>query len=96
MKLALFAIMIFCALVGSGCGVKGDPVPPETAPQLGRGRPNFKGAAKSIRVKPESVGLAPTRTYLDDEAAETAAEEEEREVSQYVEVGAGAAGDLGD
>ncbi len=73
MKL-LFIILSLSA--GLGCGVKGDPVPPETAPELGRGRPNFKRAAESIRVKPESVGLAPRRTYLDDEAAEAAEENE--------------------
>lgn len=75
MKPILFAILIIGVFCGLGCGVRGDPVPPETAPQLGRGRPNFKDAAKGIRIKPESVGLAPTRTYLDDEAAEAAEEE---------------------
>lgn len=25
----------------SGCGVKGDPLPPEAPPRLGRGRPTF-------------------------------------------------------
>ena len=75
MKSIFIAILIIGMFSGLGCGVKGDPVPPETAPQLGRGRPNFKGATRGIRVKPESVGLAPTRTYLDDEAAEAAEEE---------------------
>lgn len=69
----LFLVILSLGFIG--CGVKGDPVPPETAPQLGRGRPNFKGAAQGIRIKPESVGLAPNRTYLDDEAAEAAEEE---------------------
>jgi hypothetical protein len=33
------------------CGVKGDPVPPERAAYIGRGRPTFKGATKGIKVQ---------------------------------------------
>lgn len=36
------------ALVLSGCGVKGDPLPPETAPRLGRGHPTFTKASRQL------------------------------------------------
>ena len=35
----------------SGCGVKGDPMPPERPADLGRGRPNYKGATQGIPVQ---------------------------------------------
>ncbi|MBC86981.1 MAG: hypothetical protein CL677_07350 [Bdellovibrionaceae bacterium] len=37
------AILIFMFL-NIGCGVKGDPRPPLTPTEIGRGRPGFKGA----------------------------------------------------
>jgi hypothetical protein len=36
----------------SACGVKGDPMPPEKAAELGRGRPTYKRAMKDINVAP--------------------------------------------
>lgn len=30
--------------------MKGDPLPPERPPSIGRGQPNFKEAAKEIKV----------------------------------------------
>lgn len=39
-----------------GCGVKGDPLPPERPPELGRGRPTYKRATEKIKVqKPDSL-----------------------------------------
>ncbi len=37
-----------------GCGVRGDPLPPERPPELGRGRPTFKKATEKIEIKRES------------------------------------------
>lgn len=63
---ALFGIILAVASVG--CGVKGDPVPPEKAPELGRGQPSYQKATRGIRVRPESVGLAPTGgTYYNED-----------------------------
>jgi len=35
----------------SGCGVKGDPLPPEKPTELGRGRPNYRQAIKGIAIE---------------------------------------------
>lgn len=35
-----------------GCGVKGDPLPPEKPAELGRGRPTYRRAMKDVRVAP--------------------------------------------
>ena len=45
MKLILCAVCFFLA---SACGVKGDPVPPGTPAELGRGQPTYKKAAEEF------------------------------------------------
>jgi hypothetical protein len=35
-----------------GCGVKGDPLPPERPPELGRGRTTYKKVTEKLKVKP--------------------------------------------
>lgn len=40
--------IFFCFL---GCGVKGDPLPPEKPPELGRGRPTYKRATEEITIE---------------------------------------------
>lgn len=35
----------------SACGVKGMPQPPQTAPVLGRGEPNFSKATEKVKLK---------------------------------------------
>ncbi|MCB0406935.1 MAG: hypothetical protein KDD34_01960, partial [Bdellovibrionales bacterium] len=42
--------IIFCIALGGlfGCGVKGDPLPPEKAPRLGRGHPTYSGASEYV------------------------------------------------
>ena len=44
-KAVLYFLIAACA---SGCGVKGDPMPPGKAPELGRGKPNHKRATESL------------------------------------------------
>lgn len=34
-----------------GCGVKGDPLPPEKPVELGRGRPTYKRATEVIPIE---------------------------------------------
>lgn len=47
----LIGLLIFTlSLLSTACGVKGDPLPPETPPYIGSGEPNFKGG---ISVQPE-------------------------------------------
>lgn len=41
--------IIFVALLAlCGCGVKGDPVPPGTPAELGRGQPTYKKATEDF------------------------------------------------
>lgn len=35
----------------AACGVKGNPQPPQQAPVLGRGEPNFSKATESVKIK---------------------------------------------
>ena len=46
-KLALAATGLGLA----GCGVKGDPLPPERPVEMGRGRPTYQRATKKIMVE---------------------------------------------
>jgi hypothetical protein len=43
-------IWLFICLGLCACGVKGDPLPPERPPDLGRGRPTYKGASEEIHM----------------------------------------------
>jgi len=45
---ALLGVLFFALCA---CGVKGDPTPPERPPDLGRGRPTYKGASEEIKVE---------------------------------------------
>jgi hypothetical protein len=40
--------LLLASLLICGCGVKGDPTPPGRAPELGRGKPNYKRATESL------------------------------------------------
>lgn len=44
---ALAAMLFFLI----GCGVKGDPVPPDKPPELGRGQPTYRKATEKIKLK---------------------------------------------
>ena len=52
-KILSFSQLAMClvALVVAGCGVKGDPVPPEKPVELGRGRPTYKRATEDIQIE---------------------------------------------
>ena len=53
----------------AGCGVRGKPLPPESAPDIGRGRPTFRRATEDLAFPqvppvesvPESAPSAPAR-----------------------------------
>jgi hypothetical protein len=55
------AILIWIA----GCGVKGDPLPPEKPVELGRGRPTYKRATEGIAI--EKKKTVPAKDKDDDE-----------------------------
>lgn len=44
------------ALFLSGCGVKGDPIPPQSPPHLGRGEPTYRRATEEFAF-PEIPGV---------------------------------------
>ena len=46
-------IFLCIALTAAGCGVKGDPLPPERAAEMGRGRPTYRRATERVRVAPQ-------------------------------------------
>jgi hypothetical protein len=51
----IFFFMInicFCAFL-NGCGVKGDPVPPESAADIGRGKPLYKSEDEPLQAPTE-------------------------------------------
>lgn len=43
----LMTLIIILGLVNA-CGVKGDPIPPKTPRDLGRGQPTYKGATQEL------------------------------------------------
>lgn len=58
------AIGVLC-----GCGVKGDPLPPEKPLEIGRGRPTYKKATEGIRI--DKSKTEPDRDADKDEDEET-------------------------
>lgn len=51
-----FTISLWLSMVGlSACGVKGDPLPPESAPYIGSGEPNFKGGISEESIEEEPI-----------------------------------------
>ena len=56
---ALSALLSFISIGLCACGVKGDPVPPEKPPELGRGRPTYKRATEDIKVEKSGTREAP-------------------------------------
>jgi hypothetical protein len=51
LKILVKVKILIVALWISGCGVKGDPLPPDRPPDLGRGRPTYKRAAESLKIE---------------------------------------------
>jgi len=47
-KYSLFALVLAPL---TGCGVKGDPIPPDRPPSLGRGRPTYRRATEGIKIE---------------------------------------------
>ncbi|MCB0383810.1 MAG: hypothetical protein KDD43_00350 [Bdellovibrionales bacterium] len=44
----MLLIITALSLANTGCGVKGDPLPPEKPPELGRGKPSYNRATKGM------------------------------------------------
>ena len=60
MKKCVFVTFMFFAFATFGCGVKGDPLPPERPPELGSGEPTHK---RAFRDRPPRGA----QTYLDED-----------------------------
>jgi hypothetical protein len=43
----MIQLLILVATI-CGCGVRGDPIPPGTPAELGRGKPNYKRATEDL------------------------------------------------
>ena len=52
LKKLLKSSSAFVVLSTIGCGVKGDPMPPERPPELGRGRTTYKQVTEKLKIKP--------------------------------------------
>ncbi len=58
MKLTIIlSILALCV----SCGVKGDPIPPRSPKDLGRGQPTYKGATEELAVPKIPPVYAPTQ-----------------------------------
>ena len=53
-----------------GCGVKGDPLPPEKPAEIGRGRPTYKRAVEDIKVEKVTPRRAKPAVKAEDEEDE--------------------------
>ena len=51
----------------AGCGVKGDPLPPEKPTPLGRGRPTYKRATEGIKLQKRQTNTETGQDYSDEE-----------------------------
>ena len=52
MKRTLLFVLLAVIGMQVGCGVKGDPEPPGTPVQIGRGRPMYKGLLEEGKTNP--------------------------------------------
>ena len=60
-KLIAIVFLFTCS-----CGVKGDPMPPEKPPEMGRGKPTYKRAVEGMAFP----NLPPIEEEEDDEDEE--------------------------
>jgi hypothetical protein len=47
-KFSLIVVLLAPLL---GCGVRGDPLPPEKPAELGRGRPTYRRATEGLKIQ---------------------------------------------
>lgn len=72
-------IILFFSLGLVRCGVKGEPLPPEEAAPIGRGRPTFKRAFEDIKVEPSTPSAPAVRKSGPTVKDEDSDEDEENE-----------------
>lgn len=56
---SIFAVLSLLTIgfVIQGCGVKGDPLPPERPVEMGRGKPTYKRAFRNLQIEDEGGRL---------------------------------------
>jgi predicted small lipoprotein YifL len=52
-RVQIFLLLSFLLSVIAGCGVKGDPVPPATPADIGRGKPLFRSEEDDSSAMPK-------------------------------------------
>lgn len=60
--LLLIAMAFLCQ-----CGVKGDPIPPGTPVEMGRGRPEFRGAQNAHQLQGIPIETPPPEEKTEEE-----------------------------
>lgn len=55
------AVFLIFLLIELGCGVRGDPVPPGTPAEIGRGRPMYKAFVDDYKP-PAHINLPDSKT----------------------------------
>lgn len=59
--------LIAALLTLNGCGVRGDPLPPEKPPELGRGRPTYRRATEGIPIERQAPVVEEEKDEEEDE-----------------------------
>lgn len=65
MQIKLIGVFFFLGII-SGCGVRGDPVPPGTPAELGHGQPSYRRATEEFAMP----DLPPVYDHREDKDAE--------------------------
>ena len=64
-------LLICSALIAfAGCGVKGDPLPPDKPAYIGRGRPTYKRATEKLKVEPAKPAGTKQKTEEEEDDGE--------------------------
>ena len=53
--LVLLGVFFSSLLLHAGCGVKGDPMPPGTPAEIGRGEPTYRRAVEELDIKEDDL-----------------------------------------
>ena len=60
-------LLLLSFAAACGCGVKGDPLPPEKPADIGRGRPTYKRATEEIKIQKNSARKPPPAKDTSDD-----------------------------
>jgi hypothetical protein len=66
-KLIFRASAALALVFALGCGVRGDPLPPEKPAEIGRGRPTYKRASEEIQIEKTPALKKPVKADDDED-----------------------------